>query len=254
MIIISDKPADVNAIIKEYPIRSVERDIVNKLSVSNTKYYYDSLEQLKFELRLRKEIIEASKQLFRSGMSFKVFRKSTCNPKYWIRTTEGGFILKNNVKASDAIKDIFVNGSQYGTECATAMVIVYYKAILNIFPKQLFNEVFAQIHLMNWHNIDSLLEEVGYMKKTTDYLPGDRRYFINPDVDPLTAYMQGENVIDLNQGMYYGHGIGIQNANRMIRTLNRYRKKDATVSAYLLDEVARPNFKNLSDIYHQIEY
>lgn len=251
MIIVAGMPVNMDLFRNEYPERGVQREILNTLSLSHEKYYYDSLEQLKFELVLRKEIIEASKQLHRSRMAFEVFRKSKCNPDYWQRTAEGGFILRNDVSPSDGISDIFINGTQYATECATAMVIVYYKALLNVYPKALFDHTFSNIYLMNWHSIDDLLEEIGEMGKAADFLPGDRRYFANPDVDPLHSYMQGENVIDLDNGMYYGHGIGIHNANIMIRALNSYRKKDATVSAYLLDVVGRPNFKKLSDVYYQ---
>ena len=58
------------------------------------------------------------------------------------RTEEGGFLLKDGVKPSEAIKDIFVNSSLYGTECATAMVIVFYGAIVNVFPEEVFDRVF----------------------------------------------------------------------------------------------------------------
>ncbi len=251
MIIISDKPVDGNTISREYPVNSFEWDIINKMSLSDEEYFYDTSEQLNFELWMRQEIIEASRQLNRSGMSFAVFRKARCNPRYWERTSEGGFITRNDVRSSDATLDIFVNGGQYATECATAMVMIYYKALLSIYPEQLYNQVFPQIYLMNWHNLDPLIEEVGDTRQVADYLPGDRRYFANPDVDPIHAYMQGENVIDLGNGTYYGHGIGIGNENAIIRVLNRYRRRDSQQSAYLLDVAGRPNFIKLSNIYHQ---
>nr|WP_319487287.1 protein-glutamine gamma-glutamyltransferase [uncultured Caproiciproducens sp.] len=235
----------------EYAPGSVERSILDTLASSGTKYVFDSMEQLKFELTLRKEIIEASRQLYKSGMDFEIFRETRCNPDYWKRTQEGGFLLKNGVKPAQAIQDIFSNGSKYGTECATAMMIVYYKALLNIYGEHLFNTTFPKIELMNWHHIDRLLQEVGYMSKRDDYLPGDRRYFANPDVDPLTPQWQGENVIDLGGDKYYGHGLGIHNAETIIRELNQNRSEDADESAHLLDSAGRPNFKRLADIYHR---
>ena len=104
---------------------------------------------------------------------------------------------------------------------------------------------------MNWHKIDRLLREIGVMNKAKDYLPGDRRYFANPDVDPLTPEWQGENVIDMNHGVYYGHGIGKHDAQTIITALNDNRKQNAHNSAYLMDSAGRPNFKNLSDIYYK---
>jgi protein-glutamine gamma-glutamyltransferase len=249
MITISGKPADMDAIKQGYPENSTERKVVDILSSSQKKYEYESLDQLKFELRFRDEIIKASNELYHSGMEFQVFRKSTCNPEFWNRSDDGGFNLKKDVKASDAIRDIFANGSLYGTECATAMIIVYYKALLEIFPEERFNKLFPEIRLMNWHSIDPLLEDVGIMRKTEDYLPGDRRYFINPDVNPQTPEWQGENVIDLGNGTYYGHGIGEYDADVIISDLNKNREEGATKEAYLMDRAGRPDFKDLANIY-----
>lgn len=251
MIIISNRSADINLLLSEYPEGSIERDIIRKMVSTNTRYSYSSLNQLRFELKFRKEIVNASVQLSRSRMGFEVFRKSRCNERYWKRTYEGGFLLKDNVRPSDAINDIYINSSEYGTECATAMVIVYYKALLDTYPEQLFNKLFPDIHLMNWHYIDPLLKEVGYMIEADDYFPGDRRYFANPDVDPETPYLQGQNVIDLSEGLYYGHGMGITNGATVIRLLNNNRIEGATKSAYLLSSVGRPDFKKLAAVYEQ---
>lgn len=251
MIIIGNDPIEASVIGGDYPRNSIESNIIQILSSSGDEFQYDSINQLKFELLLRKEIINAANALYASHLSFQVFRKSTCNPAYWNRTVDGGFELQSAVKPSDAINDIFVNGSLYATECATAMVIVYYKALLTVFGEQLFNKQFQTIHLMNWHKIDSLLREIGLMNKEKVYLPGDRRYFINPDVDPITPEWQGENVIDMNNGVYYGHGIGKRDAEAIIAALNQNRKEDADESAYLMDSAGRPNFKKLFNIYNQ---
>lgn len=237
--------------IGEFAPGSIEGIILNALASSSSKNVYDSAEQLKFELTMRREIIEASKQLYRSGLGFEIFRETRCNPDYWKRTAEGGFLLKDGVKSSQAIMDIYKNGSKYGTECATAMMIVYYKALLTIYGESLFDRTFPKIELMNWHHIDRLLQEVGYISKRDVYLPGDRRYFANPDVDPLTPQWQGENVIDLSGDKYYGHGLGIHNAEAIIRALNENRSEDADESAHLLDSAGLPNFKRLFDIYRR---
>lgn len=249
MIYINDKPADTAALIKDYSENSVERAVINTLSSSDEKYVYSSLNELKFELRMRSEIVKAAHELNKSGLSFEVFRESRCNPDYWKRHNDGGFELKPDVKASDAILDIFKNGSKYGTECATAMQIVYYKALLSIFPEDAFNKMFKGIYLMNWHRVSEQLRDIGVMHREKDYLPGDRRYFANPDVDPETPEWQGENVIDMGNGLYYGHGIGIRNADAIIDALNKNRKDGAQKEAYLMDSAARPDFKKLSALF-----
>lgn len=253
MIIIFNNSFKVDEFINEYKPNNIEREIITKMDISKERYEYNSLEQLQFELTLRKNIVIASVNLNKSDMSFKVFRKSICNKEYWERTEEGGFLLKKGIKPSVAIKDITINSSKYGTECATAMIIVYYEALLNTFKEKLFNELFTKIHLMNWHYIDNLLYEAGYIEKQSDYLPGDRRYVYNPDVNPVTPEWQGENLIDLSGGRYYGHGIGIGSAYEIISELNKQRKDNATVSAYLLDSAARLDFKNLANIYYKFK-
>ena len=250
MVIVSGQPLDISTLDQEYPEKSFEKLLLSELSESTEKYLYSSLDQLKFELQLRKEIVNAAKALSNSKFSFAVFHKSECNPEFWERTFNGGFKLKKDVKPSDAINDIFTNGDQYATECATAMIIVYYKALLTIFQEELFNKEFSDIYLMNWHSIDPLLRDVGIPKKVTDILPGDRGYFSNPDVNPKTPEWQGENVIVLPDDRYYGHGIGITTADKIINALNDNRKKDATESAQFLDTVSRPNFKKIFDVYH----
>lgn len=251
MIIISGRQYDISEIINEYPPASIERQLLNTMSDSTGAYRYDNVNQLKFELRLRKEIVNASVDLDRSYFAFDTFRNSRCNPKYWDRTPNGGFRLKRDAKPSEAIKDILINGRQYATECATAMMIVYYLALLNVYSEDLFNRTFPQIYLMNWHQIDPILIDVGVPVEVTDILIGDRGYFNNPDVNPQTPELQGENVIVLPNDLYYGHGVGITTANRIIQILNNNRRRGATRSAYFVGTAARPDFKRLAGIYYR---
>ncbi len=249
MIRISGRPVTPESIINQYPLNSIQKNIITTMSSSNKIYEYISLDQLKFELDLRISIINSARQLNNSGFSFRVFRKSFCNTVYWSRTNEGGFLLKDNVSPNEAINDIFINGRKYGNECATAMVIIFYKAVLDVYPKELFNSMFSNIQLMNWHYISRNLN-VDYYDNQVDYFPGDCRYFKNPDVNPLTPEWQGENTIDLGDGTYYGHGIGITTADGIINALNSNRKVGATRSAYLLDSATRPDFKYLYSRYY----
>lgn len=247
MILISGAPLPVAELGAAYPERSVERLVLERMNESEGTYRYDTLQQLKFELELRGEIVSAAKRLSASGLRFAVFHKAECNPDYWERTDNGGFQLKSGVKPSAAIRDIFTNGRMYATECATAMVIVYYGALEALLPEETFNALFPSIYLMNWHRLDPLLREVGTPATVTDILLGDRCYFRNPEVDPMVPELQGENVIVLPNGLYYGHGVGITTADRIIRMLNANRIEGATQSAYFMENyAARPNFKRLA--------
>ena len=251
MIYVDNKPLDTASLINEYNEGSIERVIIKKMVSGEARHAYDTLEELKFELLMRREIVRAAKELYRSGFAFEVFRDSRANPDYWIRHNNGGFELKRGAKPSAAIRDIFTNGTEYGTECATAIPIIYYKALLEIFPVSEFDRLFKNIYLMNWHNLARELRGSGTMQRVNDHLPGDRRYFANPDVDPKTPEWQGENVIDLGDGRYYGHGIGIQRAEKIIGALNGNRRRGADREAYLMDSAGQPDFKNLTKLYQR---
>jgi protein-glutamine gamma-glutamyltransferase len=242
---------DYSDFAQRYVRSNAEKNILDIMWASREKYSYESYDELTFEIMLRGETVSASVALHQSGMEFKVFRESRCNPAYWEKTPEGGFLMKRNVSASSAIRDIFENGAKYATECATAMIIVYYKALLGVYPEELYNRLFKRIQLMNWHYVHDLLSEAGYMRTAKDYMPGDRRYVINPDVNPLTPECRGENLIDLGNGRYYGHGIGTGSVEYVIRELNECRREGATRSAYLLDTVGLLNFKLLHLIKRQ---
>lgn len=209
------------------------------------EYKYASADELITELMVRKSIVDAAQGLAYSGFEFKVFRKSFANPAFWNRNMIGGFNLKNDVLPSDAIDDILKNGSLYGTECSTAMIIVYYKAILDVLPAKEFNKLYSSIYLMNWDHLDRDLA-IEEFDEIADELPGDARYFINPDVDPLQPEWQGENVFYLGDGKYYGHGAGIKDAKGIIKMLNGVRKAGAQKSAYLLEGAKRQDYRLLT--------
>lgn len=222
---------------------STEKMIIEKMAASPSVYAYDSFHQLKFEIELRRKIVSSAKALNRSKATFATFDKAKCNPEYWELTEIGGFKLKPGVQPSAAINDIFINGDKYAFECAAAMTIVYYKAVLEMLGEPTFNKLFAGLYIFSW-NYDT---DLGlYTVEAADYFPGDVRYFKNPDVDPKHLEWQGENVVVMEDGRYYGHGIGITSAERIISALNKLRKPGATRSAYLMDQATRPDFKKLA--------
>lgn len=224
---------------------SIERMILQRMMEDTVVYSYQSIDELTFELKLRKNIIVSAKAMNQSNVLFESFSNSRCNPQYWHLTSAGGFLLLNGVKPSDAIQDIYRNSSQYAFECATAILIIYYHAVLNVLGESLFNQFFQNIYLYGWHDDPDLGLNAIY---TIHFLPGDVVYFKNPDFDPQTPYWRGENAVVLEDGMYFGHGLGIMTAEQMISALNQTRKPGANQSAYLTDKVGRPSFNYLAKL------
>lgn len=205
-----------------------------------------SEDELGFELYLRSKLVEAAQELNQSLAEFASFEHSRCNPEFWIRTLNGGFQQRSGIPSSIAIRDIYNNGSLYAFECATAMVIVLYKAVLDTLGEEVFLRHFSSILLRDWH-FDGGLRIItwGNVRKS---FPGDILYFRNPDYDPKTPEWQGENAVKLQHDLYYGHGIGILNSRKMIEALNGFRKPNANHPAYLEDQVTFPDYKYLAQL------
>ena len=249
MINISGKPVDLQTLARRYPPSGVEHACIAVMVNSRADYSYSSERELDFELALRRAIVEKAEALRRSGLKFEVFRRSYCNSRYWLRRADGGFELRRGASASKAVRDMYLNGRAYATECATAMQIVYYGALLDVASEAAFDVQFTGLRLMNWHDISPALRETGSMNRTTDYFPGDRRYFANPDVDLQNPEWQGENVIDMGDGTYYGHGMGRRRGAEVIAELNDNRRPLASRSAYLMNAAGRPDFKKLFAVF-----
>jgi protein-glutamine gamma-glutamyltransferase len=213
-----------------------ENEMIERMSRYQERYSFFSYDHLKFDLHLRKSVIQAAKDLFASKAKFTLFVNAKCNERYWKLTEQGGFKLREGIRPSDAIRDIFQNGGMYGFECATAIVIIFYKAVLDSINFELYNRIYQGMYLRDWQSDDDLPI---HTRRGNDYLPGDCLYFNNPDFDPNKPQWRGENAIDLGNGLYFGHGIGIKTSDVIIEFLNKRRKPDATESAYLLSQVTR---------------
>ncbi|MFF2879078.1 protein-glutamine gamma-glutamyltransferase [Gottfriedia sp. NPDC057991] len=222
---------------------SVIRMKIQQMIEDPTVHAYRSIGE--FESRLRNNITLSARAMFQSRLRFAVFTRSQCNPMYWQLMRTGAFQLRPGVKPSDAINDIYFNSSFYAFECATAMVIIYYHAVLNLIGENLFNQIFQNIYLYGWHADPDLGISAQYSDRI---LPGDIVYFNNPEFNPLTPEWRGENAVVLGDGTFFGHGLGIMTAEQMIFSLNKMRWPGAYRSAYLTNSVTRPNFKHLAEL------
>ncbi|PEJ60288.1 protein-glutamine gamma-glutamyltransferase [Bacillus sp. AFS002410] len=224
------------------PSDSVVKMLIQRINEDQTEHEYRSINE--FESILRNNIILSARAMYQSRINFAVFAKSRCNPMYWQLMGTGGFLLRQGVKPSDAIKDIFINSPYYAFECATAMVIIFYNAVLNLIGENLFNQIFQNIYLYGWHADPDL----GISAQYAPIIPGDVVYFNNPDFSFLTPEWRGENAVVLGDGTFFGHGLGIMPAEQIIFNLNRMRRPGAFRSAYLTNSVTRPNINQLAKL------
>jgi len=223
------------------PMTEMEKSIYDLKEKSPVVYTYESPESLRFELSMRAHIVNAAVALHNSQASFATFEKSRCNEQLWTRLPNGGFQLKRGVLPSEGIQDIFRQGHLYAFECATAMIIVLYRAVLDKLGSQAFDTYFRDLVLYDWQ-YDSDLKLLPIYNNQEAY-PGDIVYFENPDHLPELSEWQGENAVVLDSVWYYGHGIGIKTANEMVAVLNSKRKPGSMTSAYLSDLVLQLDFE-----------
>jgi protein-glutamine gamma-glutamyltransferase len=242
MIIVNQKALGTN----EYHhwISSREKlNIIEMMGQYSQVYEYQTIDQLDFELEMRVQIMKAAVLLDKSGAEFTGLRYSKCNEKYWRRTPNGAFILKANVPPQTGIADIFRNGKKYAFECATAIVIIFYKAVLESVDKNVFNQLFSGLYLYDWQHDQDLDLPV---HDGRDFLPGDCVYFKNPEYNPKTPQWRGENSIVMGKNLYFGHGIGMRTSQFIINYLNKKRQKNSHQPAYLTTEITRLNFRYLN--------
>jgi protein-glutamine gamma-glutamyltransferase len=199
-----------------------------------------------FELKMRNSIVESAIALNASGVSFATFKNSRCNEHLWSHSENGGFRLRSGVLPSDGIRDIFRNGRLYAFECATAMVIILYKAAIDTINEETFNVHFKDLFLWDWNYNSNLRIISNYNIQYAS--PGDVLYFENPDHAPESPEWQGLNVIKLGEDLYYGLGIGIGTLGKMIFLLNKIRRPWSMTSAYLSELVVHPDFEYLRNL------
>ena len=228
-------------------VTSKQRPILNSLANNRTTYYFQSVDELTFEIIVRANTTQAAYDLIQSGAGFADFDHSTCNQALWTLTPEGGFILKPSVSPQRGIDDIFKNGSLYSFECAVAIIIIFYKATLDSIGAAEFNQLFQDLYLFSWR-YDEDLHLISH--SGSEFLPGDCVYFNNPEFNPKTPEWRGENTIVMDYDLYFGHGIGITPGHSIIQSLNEERRPGARISAYLRESYYAsriPLFKTINN-------
>lgn len=246
MILLNGQPLAPEALTTLGGQSAPAREILNAMAANRDVFTFSHINILQFDIRLRAALVQAAHDMNNSQVRFATFYYSKCNEKYWNLTEEGGFRLRQDASPSAAINDIFHNGQLYAFECATAMVILLFKAVMTAIGSARFDAVYRNIYLWDWHE-DERLPLV--IETVADHgIPGDIRYFKNPQVNPRTPQWQGENAVELPNGYYYGHGVGIKKADGVIDALNKNRRAGATVSAYLMNRATRLDTARLAMI------
>jgi hypothetical protein len=207
----------------------------------------------KEDLVFRQRVVEAAHDLAAGGAQFSPSHQSDkVNSALWTMGYGGKIqarkFLPNDQlgKPSAALQDIFDNGNAYAFECATAMMVIYHKAILDHIGADKFDALFSQPRMLSFFRwsiededytkVKKLVEDDKIIKQPPK--PGAHYYFLNPDASDENSAFGGENVLYLGDGTYYAHGIVgdsgsyIVTEDEIMATLSALRKPGATTKPH----------------------
>jgi protein-glutamine gamma-glutamyltransferase len=169
-------------------------------------------------IAFRAHVVQAAKALAASGASFSGSEATDkVNETLWTKGYGGKMQVRKWLangevgKPSAALRDIFENGKKYGFECATAMMVIYHKAILDHVGDDAFDKMFSEprnLAFFRWDITDSdFVDARRLVHRPTPLQPGTHYYFENPDASKENSAFGGENVLYLGEGKFYAHGI-----------------------------------------------
>lgn len=206
------------------------------------------------DLAFRAAVVRASEELAQSGAAFAgTAKQDKVNEVLWTMGYGGKMQVRKWLKdggigkPSVALRDIFKNGDQYGFECATAMMVIYHKAILDHVGDEAFDRLFTEprnLKFFRWNIEDDDFVDVKRLAHVPSKLkPGSHYYYKNEGADPKNSAWGGENVIYLGDGKFYAHGIRGASGNfvvteeEILTTLRNLRSPDSTIEPHRIDMV-----------------
>ena len=198
------------------------------------------------ELQMRTHTVEGAKILDDArkagrGMGFQPdMNNPKVNPQFW-DVQNGQIKLKPGVRPSEAVDDVFKNPNKYALDCAAGAHLVGLRAISKTIGATDFDRSHANLKLKGWQSSRQGQNAGGSFNHVTGTpegragnapKPGDAGYIKNPD--NVSVAWQGENVIYLGNGQYFGHPGGIKSKDEWVNWINtNARKPGATQSAYM---------------------
>lgn len=218
--------------------------------IASKQNYQRRSNSLDFELTVRTNFVRAANELSESQLAFPSHADEGplikgLKLKHW-ENKGAGISLKKGSRPSQGIREIFEAARTEGVEaeCNTALHLVWYKGILESAGS---DDQFDR--LFDWRGTGEYEFDISGYDSTSpgallprmpaaDYLPGDYRFFENPQFNPKTPAWRGENVIQMPRG-FYGHPGGMKSKEEWITFLNSHRGEDAKLKAFLSDDAQR---------------
>ncbi|MFC1610801.1 hypothetical protein ACFL6C_07575 [Myxococcota bacterium] len=216
------------------------------------------------DANFRMRVVEAAFDLAASGVEFSYCSATdSVNNKLWTRFGYRMQVRKNLQKngmdsgelgsPAKGLRDIFKERSRgvaqkrtYGFECATAIMVILHKAILDTVGDEVFDKWFSDPSLLTFDRFyekNKHYKDVEVISKKKvdldDLVPGTCYYVENPDA--LDQAFLGENVVYLgfinDKHRFYAHGIVgaspyVVTYHELMRSLRALRKRGSKVEPF----------------------
>lgn len=197
-------------------------------------------------VRIGAAMTSACEDMGRARHAFALLDDQSFSRTHWQQEGGGTFHVRDGVRPSQALRDVFAHPDAYRFECATALVLVHYKAMLELVGDDDFDRMCPRLRVGPWETDEAFVRHTrsegdsaveASEERRRHFRAGDYGYIKNWDVSEkgARAGWQGENVIALGDGRFYGHPFGVTTEDSIVQHLNTHRVEGAARPAGLLD-------------------
>jgi len=144
------------------------------------------------------------------------------DPSFWNGSTPKG-------SPYDAVHDIWNHPDQYRLGCFRATSAVFGYGISQAIGRHKFNTLWGQGRLEEISLNKGLVRQQDHSPKD-DWIPGDWGYVRNTGTTHPPAGLEGENIVYLGNGKYWGFPGGIKSLNQWINKVRSWNNASKLLS------------------------
>ncbi|MBK6689695.1 MAG: hypothetical protein IPG45_34840 [Deltaproteobacteria bacterium] len=213
-------------------------------------------------VRVGAAVVSACLEMHQAQHEFAIAPRQKFSSEFWRRDGQlsryATFHLKPGAKASSAMNDVFVNPDAYRFECATALVLVYYRAIQKLIGDSDFDRLMGDLKIGPWEyeaDLQRFLmasgrgDQPATEARAQELKFGEYTYTKNWAVSwwGWAKGCQGQNQIRLDEDLYYAHSYALVGQGDIVARENGARVLGAKTSASMTDRQQRLNPQLLAE-------
>jgi protein-glutamine gamma-glutamyltransferase len=179
-------------------------EILGTMLKSTTVFKFESIEDLKKHVRVRKKIVESAKNVrFKFGIKDSLGKRKG---KLFFQTW-----MISGTHYKEAIEDLWsANATEYTTGCAYAGMLIFMRGIMSEVTNEELDDLIGDDKAVSdvvWEFATGRhLENQGPGPNKSEYwIPGDWGYIDNTGVNDRNNAIIGENIIYIGNNLFFGH-------------------------------------------------